>query len=140
MFHQCKLHKIFNSDLTTEMTKKLSTLSTHKIMLTLMNRQRPYRVHAAHKHVRSIYLRLFVLLTLACQGNAVRICACLSVFPAWHVHTVSAPQCYHMGRMVERCKVFKVPLLWEGKSVLLCEFTFLSEKKVIVLTGMNINN
>ncbi len=67
--------------------KKLSTLSTHKIMLTLMDRQWSDWVRAAHEHVWSVCLCSFVLSTLAHRASlvrcdAVRIWACSSVFPA----------------------------------------------------------
>ncbi len=42
------------ADEATEMAKMLSTLSTHKILLTLMDQQRSNRVRAAHEHVQSI--------------------------------------------------------------------------------------
>ncbi len=50
------------------MAKKLST---HKIMLTLMDQHRSDRVCAAHEHVWSVCLRSFVLFTLVCRDNLV---------------------------------------------------------------------
>ncbi len=38
----------------------------------------------AHEHVCSVYLRLYVLSTLACRGDTVRSHSCSSVFSAKH--------------------------------------------------------
>ncbi len=46
--------------------KNLSTLNTHKSMLTLMDQQPSDQGHAAHEYISKVCLRSFALSTLAC--------------------------------------------------------------------------
>ncbi len=74
----------------TETAKKLSTLSAHKTMLTLIYRQLSDQGRAAHEHFRSVCLRSFVLYTPAHCGNmvgcsAVQFHACSTVFLALNI-------------------------------------------------------
>ncbi len=61
------------------MAKKLSTLSTHKIRLTLMDQQQLDHVRTAHEHIWSVCLCSFVLSTLAHGANLVWYSADLSM-------------------------------------------------------------
>ncbi len=69
------------------MAKKQFTLSTHKIILTLMGQQRSDRVSAAHEHVWSVYPHVVCAVPTGAtrQFGAVWTCVCSSVFPALYI-------------------------------------------------------
>ncbi len=132
------------------MSKKLLTLSMHKIMLTLMDWQQLDRVHIAHKHVRSICLSSFVLFTLVrlgsdsvrcgvmwCESVRAQVCSQLKVsefvpLPFFHNKIISflgwgnvpSPQQIHWGQRPHKIIVLYLYSLYLMKSKLVL-FPFL---------------